>query len=145
MSLDQYSFSRVSVAVAGIPVEGWMDGDDVIKVTRGAEALSVLVGADGKAIASQSLNQSAIVEFKLKPTSTSNAQLAALELTYRHALRAVPFTFGLLDLQNGSAHFAQEAVILSPPNEITYGESATPRLWRLFCGALIGSTLGNVA
>ena len=144
MSISQYNFARVAVAVAGVPVTDWMDGDDVIKITRGAESVNVLTGADGRSIASANLNRSAIVEFRLKPTSPSQAQLTALELTYRNAVRAVPFSFGLLDLQNGTGLFAAETIVLTPPTEINYGDNATQRLWRLFCGEMSATTIGAI-
>ena len=121
-----------------------MEGNDVVKVTRPNDQVTPLVGADGRAIVSLNLNESAIIEIKLKPSSTSNAYLAGLLLAFQRALVANPFPLLVTSLQNGEGYASSEAIVLARPADISYGTNATPRVWKLFAGRLTAASIGVV-
>ena len=142
--LAAYSFDKVSCIVGGVPILDYMDGNDVVRIQRPADQITPLVGADGKAIVSVNLNESAIIELKLKPSSASNAYLAALLLAFQKALVANPFPVLVTSLQNGEGWAGSEAIVMARPPDVGYGKEATQRLWKVFVHNLQSASIGVV-
>ena len=70
-----YSMLNVTVTLDGLAVRGLFDGDDAITVTQGADVGTMLVGADGSSLFSQTADRSAQISIKLQHTSPTHRQL----------------------------------------------------------------------
>jgi len=142
--LTVYAFDRVNCVIAGVPISGFWDGDDCVKINRAEDAVNTLVGADGNALASVTTNESAIVEFKLMPTSLSHALLRGLELKFRKSLTATPFPLVVTDFSTLAVHTSSSAIVLNRPNDTQYGVNASVRTWRIFCARLVEGSIGQI-
>jgi len=76
--MKAYSFLDTFVNVNLVPLSGWADGDDVIKITRRADAATDKMGADGKMALALNADRSGEITIKLMQTSPSNAYLNGL-------------------------------------------------------------------
>jgi len=141
---DVYTFNNVALIFGGVPIRGFYEGDDVIKINRNDDEINTIVGADGGALVSISTDRSALVEVKLMPTSASNAVLTAFAETFRRAGRTGFTPLIITNLANNTAWAAVDAVIASTPKEISLGKSPSMYTWQFFAGCLEGAPLGNL-
>ncbi|MDF2114798.1 DUF3277 family protein [Roseiarcaceae bacterium H3SJ34-1] len=65
---------NVVLQIDGVRIQGFADGDDVIKLERSTELGTPLIGADGASIVSISADRSAKLTLKLLQTSPANQQ-----------------------------------------------------------------------
>jgi hypothetical protein len=78
--MKTYSFLNTVVLVNGVPLTGWAEGDDVIKIERLNDGAMHKVGADGHMAVAISADRSGQFTFKLMQTSNSNKYLNSLLL-----------------------------------------------------------------
>ena len=76
--MKAYSFLDTFVLVNGIPLDGWADGDDVIKITRRADAATDKMGADGRMAVALNADRSGEITVKLMQTSRANSYLNSI-------------------------------------------------------------------
>lgn len=127
-----YSMLRVTATLDGRPVQGLFDGDDAIMVEEGADIGTLLVGADGEAIFSQSANRSARITLKLMHTSPTHRQLME-KLKRQRAGRVIGFPFDVIDSDTREGGTADRCFIHQAPAD-TKGTNATVRTWVLITG-----------
>ena len=128
-SVASYSFKDVVVLVDGIPITGFADGDDAITVERNEDGYTLLIGADGDAVAMKNANRSGIATLRLLQSSSSNAVLSAI-LKVQDAGLLAPVPFAVTDPNGIDLILAEAAYPISPPIMI-YGAGHNPREWRL--------------
>jgi len=127
-----YSFLNVTATLDGRNVIGFFDGDNAIEVTRGADVGSLLVGADGSSIFSQSADRSAQITLRLQHTSPTHRQLMEKEKAQR-AGRLVGFPFDFIDSLSKEGGSADKCFILQAPVD-QKGTNATVREWVIVTG-----------
>ena len=72
-----FDFKKVAVIVAGVPVQGFIDGDAIV-VAKNSDAWELTVGVDGESTRSRSNNESGRITLRLQGSSLSNAYLDGL-------------------------------------------------------------------
>lgn len=129
-----YAMVNVSATLDGRQVLGLWDGDDAIVVTHGADIGTMLIGADGSALFSQSSDRSAQISIKLQHTSPMHRNLTE-KLKRQRALGSVQaaFPFSLIDNQSNEGGSADRCFIMQAPGD-SKGTNATVREWVLVTG-----------
>lgn len=127
-----YSFINVTAAVDGQQVQGAWDGDDALIVTRGADAGTGLIGADGSGIFSVLADRSATVSIKLQHTSPTH-RLLMQKLKRQQALggNASAFPFSFIDTVSNEGGSADRCYIQTAPAD-SKGKNAVVREWVLW-------------
>lgn len=125
MSNIAYSMLNVTATLDGRRVIGFMDGDNAIQVTPGADVGTMLIGADGTGLFSQSADRSATITLRLKQNSPTYRQLVEKWRAQR-AGRLVPFPFAYKDTGSNEGGIAAQCFIQTAP-DVTKGTNATVR------------------
>jgi hypothetical protein len=131
-----------AVTFAGIVLQGWADGD-AMSIEFDGPAFNFTPGGDGENIRTLNPNRSAIITFRLQPTSSVNDQLSAIhnaDLKAPNGAGIAPFQYE--DLQGSTVLKAGKAYIENPPNE-TIGTQPKPREWKIRASKLEGVWGGN--
>ena len=68
-AVASYAFKDVVLLFNGVPLSGFADGDDAIIIERNVDAYTLLVGADGDAMALKQANKSGVATLKLLQSS----------------------------------------------------------------------------
>lgn len=141
--MKTYSFLNVVALVNGLEIQGWADGDDVIKVSRRVDSASDKVGAAGEMMVSISADKSGEISFSLQQTSASNKYLMGLcslqengaatfipvnlliQDTYRNDLATgtVGYIKKPADFNRGDKAANQEWVIVTERLDMLFGDS----------------------
>lgn len=127
-----YSMINVVAVVDGLPVLGLFDGDNAIQVSQGSDAGTMLVGADGSSLFSQSSDRSAQITIRLQHTSPTHRQMIEKWKAQR-AGRIVGFPFSVIDglsLEGGNA----DKCFIMKPSDDTKGKNASVREWIIVTG-----------
>lgn len=132
MTTSSYAYKNVQATLDGLTVRGLFDGDDAISVERGADVGTLLVGADGSSIFSQSSNESAQITLRLQHTSPTHRQLLQKERQQR-AGRLIGFPFDLIETGSGEGGTADKCFIMQGPTD-SKGENASVREWVIITG-----------
>lgn len=127
-----YSMLNVTATLDGRQVSGTFDGDDALKVSQGVDVGTLLVGADGSSIFSQSADRSAQITIKLQHTSPTHKQLIERWKRQRSG-SVVGFPFDFIDSISGEGGSADKCFIMRAPDD-TKGTNATVREWMLVTG-----------
>ena len=127
-----YSMLNVTATLDGRRVVGLMDGDNAIQVAPGVDAGTMLVGADGTYIFSQTADRSATITLRLKHNSPTHRQLIEKWRAQR-AGRLVGFVFDLVDNASNEGGTAADCFIQTPSDDMK-GNEATVREWVLVSG-----------
>lgn len=129
-----YSMVNVSATLDGRQILGLWDGDDAIVATPGADIGSMLIGADGSSIFSQSSDRSARISIKLMHTSPTHRQMMQ-KLKRQQQLGATgsAFPFSFMDSASGEGGSADKCYIMTAPVD-GKGKNATVREWVLVTG-----------
>lgn len=77
MTVSSYSAVNLIVTFAGVALNGFADGDDVVMVERNNPSMSQVVGIQGDAVYSQTADKSGKITIKLLQNSESNSLLTA--------------------------------------------------------------------
>ena len=143
MTTRIYDFNEVQAAFAGIPIDGYADGDG-ITITRETDVFTSTVGIDGNVARSKTNDHRATIEFRLMNTSPVNAALSAIYQADRNAPGGAGIGALLItDLNGTSLYTAGNAWIKRPPDP-TFGREAAERVWVLECDNLLDFTGGNI-
>lgn len=127
-----YSHKSVTLMIDGQLVVGVWEGDDAIEVAPGADVGSLLVGADGSSIFSQSADESATITIRLQHTSPAH-RLLMQKRARQMAGRPVGFPVSLVDTISGEGGSTDQAFISQAPND-SKGVNAVAREWVLITG-----------
>lgn len=129
MALATYAFKDVIVLFNGIPLDGFSDGDDAIKIERNVDSYRLLIGADGDAVAMKSADRSGVATLKFLQSADSNGVLtAALKVQDAGLLSPVPFA---VKDSNGLDLVLAEAAFPAAPPQMIWGAGHNAREWRL--------------
>ena len=127
-----YSMLNVTATLDGVAVRGLFDGDDAITVTQGADVGTMLVGADGSSLFSQTADRSAQISVKLQHTSPTHRQLIQ-RWKQQRAGRLKGFPFDLIEKDSGEGGTADKCFIMKAPAD-SKGKNAVVREWVLVTG-----------
>lgn len=136
-----YSFDKVEVIVAGVPVTGFADGDDAITIERNMALNEHLDGAGGDVVNIEKASRSGVVTIKLLQTSPMNAVLSGL-LAKQEAGRFDAFPIVVKNiLDPAQLSTAKNCSIEGWPSQ-AFGAGHNAREWRILCANLITSAGG---
>lgn len=127
-----YSAANVVVMIDGLRVVGLWDGDDAVQVAPGADLGVGMVGADGEAIFSQSVNLSATITLRLQHTSATHRRLTQRGIQQKQG-RQNGMPFSVMDTRSGEGGASDQVFILTRPTDAK-GVAAGPREWVLWTG-----------
>jgi hypothetical protein len=129
-----YSMKNVSATLDGQRVTGLWDGDDAIVVTPLTDVGTMLVGADGSSIFSQSANNGATITLRLQHTSPTHRNLMQkLQRQRAVGVRLSGFPFISIDVDSGEGGSTDQCFIQTAPND-EKGVNAAAREWVLVTG-----------
>ena len=124
-----YSMLNVTATLDGRRVVGLMDGDNAIQTSPGADVGTMLIGADGTGLFSQSADKSATITLRLKPNSPTHRQLVELWRAQRAGiLRGFPFD--VIDSGSNEGGNGTDCFITTAPDD-SKGTNATVREWTI--------------
>lgn len=126
-----HSMLNIVATLDGRRVIGLMDGDNAIQITPGADVGTVLIGADGTGLFSQSADKSATIVLRLKPNSPTHRQLTEKWKAQR-AGRVVGFPFDKIDMASNEGGTGVNCFVSKAPEDVS-GDKATVREWTLGC------------
>lgn len=134
MKSSAYSMKNVAVTIDGQNVLGVWDGDDAVVIAPLEDIGSMLVGADGSSIFSQSANEGATVTVRLQHTSPAHRLLHQRWARQRaKGVRLNGFPITVIDVDSGEGGSTDQAFIQTGPSD-SKGTNATPREWVLVTG-----------
>lgn len=143
MTTRIYDSNRVQISFAGIPCQGYADGD-FLTITREADAFTSVVGTDGEVSRSKSNDRRATIEVTLMSTSPTNDLFSAVLAADINANGGAGVgAFLVVDLSGASLYSSGNAWITKGP-DVTYSREATERTWTLQCDKLYEFTGGNL-
>jgi hypothetical protein len=123
---------NVTATCDGLAVRGLFDGDDAIVVTQGADVGTMLVGADGSSLFSQTADRSAQISVKLQHTSATHRQLLQ-KWKQQRAGRLIGFPFDIIEKDSGEGGTADKCFVMQAPAD-SKGKNAVVREWVLVTG-----------
>lgn len=136
-------FNEVQVSFAGVPIDGWADGD-VLTITREADAFGDTVGVSGSVARWKSNDNRATVTISLLSTSPVNAALSAIFTADLYAPGGAGVAaFMVVDLNGTSLYTAGHCWIQRPPDP-TWSNEPRERVWTLRCATIRDFTGGNL-
>ncbi|MDH3598024.1 MAG: DUF3277 family protein [Candidatus Tectomicrobia bacterium] len=143
MTTRIYDANEVQISFAGVPVEGYADGD-FITITHASDAFSSVVGTDGAVARSKTMDNRADIELRLMNTSPTNAALSAIYQADKNSPGGAGVgAFLCVDLSGTSLYAAGNCWIKRAPDPV-FGREANERVWLLEVDALQDFTGGNL-
>ena len=143
MATRIYDSNEVQISFAGVPVEGYADGD-FLTITKESDAFTSIVGSDGNVARSKTNDRRATIEIRLMNTSPTNASLSAVHLADINAPGGAGIgAFLCVDLNGTSLYAAGNCWIKRSPDP-AFGREASERVWVLECDVLQDFTGGNL-
>lgn len=141
--MKTYDADQVSVAIAGIPIDGGYADGEFVRIENNEDAFTMVVGTDGKVTRSKTNNHTATVTLILMQSATANAALSALYNIDINAPNGAGIGPLLIADQGGTALYtAAKCWIQKPPN-VSFDRAATPREWVIAVEKLIRLDGGN--
>lgn len=129
-----YTMKNVAITIDGQAVIGVWDGDDAVMVEPLEDTGSLLVGADGSSIFSQSANDGATITVRLQHTSPAHRLLHQRYARQRaKGVRIVGFPISIIDIDSGEGGSTDQAFIQRAPTD-SKGINAVVREWVLVTG-----------
>jgi hypothetical protein len=127
--MDTYDPKDVLVIVGGFALSGFAP-DTFVEVVRNADAMTLVMGADGQGVRTKSADRSGRITIRLLQTSESNAILDAFanadELDGSGAVPAM-----VKDNRGLILHAAEQAWVVKKPSSEFGGSESQPREWVL--------------
>ena len=127
--MTKYAFKDEIVLVAGVPLSGFAEGDDVVQGSRNVEAFTHSVGADGKMLVTQNADRSGSFRFRLQRGSTSNAYLNALFANQERG-HFIALPVGIVNTKSGDSVGGTKGYITKPA-DVSFGNGAGGQEWTL--------------
>lgn len=126
-----YAAKNVAASLDGQKVIGLWDGDDAIQVEQLADVGSMMVGADGTGLFSQSANEGATITVRLQHTSPTHRLLHQRWARQKApGIRVSGFPFSVVDVDSNEGGSAAEVFIQAAPTD-QKGTEAAVREWTL--------------
>lgn len=143
MTTRIYDSNRVEVSFAGVPMQGYADGE-FLTITFEEDTFSKVTGTDGEASRSKSNNLGCTMEVRLMSTSPTNLLLSAIHEADKNANGGAGVgAFFVADLNGTTEFLAGNAWIVKAPDQ-NFDREATERVWTFTCdrgNAIVGGTL----
>lgn len=136
-------FNDVQVSFAGIPIEGWADGD-VLTITKESDSFGDMVGVRGDVMRYKTNDYRATIEIRLQQTSPVNAALSAIYQADREAPGGAGVGGFLVSDLNGTSVYASGNCWIQRSPDPTYSNEPRERVWTLRCDVLRDFTGGNL-
>ena len=131
---SSFSMKNVAATIDGQSIRGFWDGDDAIVVEYLEDVGSMMIGADGSSIFSQSANQGATITFRLQHTSPAHKLLHQRWARQRATgNKVVGFPVTVADVDSAEGGSTDQAFIQTAPSD-SKGVTATVREWVLVTG-----------
>lgn len=130
MSTKHYDADQVTVAIAGIPISGYADGE-FLTLTMESDAFTDVVGTDGDVTRSKTNDRRATCTVKLMQSSDSNDLLSALYNTDQKAPNGAGVGAFLIKDRQGRSLFAATACWIMKAPDISLDRTATAREWTI--------------
>lgn len=143
MTTRIYDSNQVQVAFAGVPVQGYADGD-FLTITYETDAFTSVVGTDGEVSRSKSNDRRATVEVILMSTSPTNDLFSAIHLADLNTPGGAGVGALLVTDLNGTSLFTSGNAWVVKAPDVTYGREANERTWTLQVDSLVAFTGGNL-
>ena len=129
--MPSYSFKNVAATLNGQQILGFWDGDDAVSVAPITDVGSMLIGADGVGLFSQSANEGATITLRLQHTSPAHRLLHQLWARQKaRGVRVTGFPFAFIDADSGEGGATSQCYIQAAPSD-SKGVAAGPREWVL--------------
>jgi hypothetical protein len=129
-----YSMKNVAVTIDGQNVLGVWDGDDAVVIAPLEDIGTMLVGADGSSLFSQSANEGATITIRLQHTSPAHRLLHQKWARQRaRGIRVTGFPVTIIDVDSNEGGSTDQAFIRSAPSDAK-GKNAGAREWVLVTG-----------
>lgn len=129
-----FSMKNVATTIDGQSVIGLWDGDDAVSIEPLAEVGTMLVGADGSSIFSQSANEGAKITIRLQHTSPTHRLLHQRWARQKaRGVRVRGFPVAVIDVDSGEGGSTDDAYIQAAPTD-QKGTNAAMREWVLVTG-----------
>jgi hypothetical protein len=130
-----YSFRRIMLSIAGVPVVGFGEGD-ALTVEYDADLFTDKCGAGGSVVRGQLQDNRATIKIKLMQTSPAITAIEGLlrsdQLTGKGA-----FPVSLVDLNSGTTHASPTSWMKKRPNR-TFGTDPSELEYEIRCANLEG-------
>lgn len=134
MKSSAYSMKNVAVTLDGQNVLGLWDGDDAVQIAPITDIGTMMIGADGSSIFSQSANEGATITLRLQHTSPAHRQLHQKWARQRaRGVRVTGFPVSIIDVDSGEGGSTDQAFIQTAPTDAK-GVAAATREWVLVTG-----------
>ena len=124
-----YSWANVILLVNGIEINGFDEGDDVVKGERTKDSAQDKVGVDGEMSVSYTQDKSGTITIRLQQTSDSNAFLNSLVVAAENGA-FVPVAVLLRNTITTETAGGSQGYIKRVPN-ISRGENVTSQEWMI--------------
>ena len=136
-------FNQVQCSFAGVPIEGWADGD-VLTVTREADIFGSVVGVTGSVARYKTNDNRETVTISLLSTSPVNAALSAIFTADLYAPGGAGVgAFMIVDLNGTTLITAGNAWIKRPP-DLSWSNEPRERVWTLELATVRDFSGGNL-
>lgn len=125
-----YDLKSVNIAVAGIPINGFQDGD-AVGVSRSNDGYAMASGADGEVLFSKMNDRTGTITFTLLYGSSANktfSDLAALDAQNNTGLASI----SIRDTRGGSKIFARQCRVQKIP-DVTFAKEGGTLEWIFMC------------
>jgi hypothetical protein len=143
MTTRIYDSNQVQISFAGVPVEGYADGD-FLTITKTSDGFTSVVGTDGVVSRSKTNDRRATVEIRLMQTSRTNELLAAIHKADLETNGGAGIGAFLCADLNGTSLYAAGNCWIKKAPDVTYGREAQERVWTLEVDVLQDFTGGNL-
>jgi hypothetical protein len=136
-------FNEVQVSFAGVPIDGWSDGD-VLTLTREADVFGSVVGVGGSVARYKTNDNRATITISLLSTSPVNAALSAIFTADLYAPGGAGIgAFTIIDLNGTSLYTAGNCWISRPPDP-SWSNEPRERVWTFQCATIRDFSGGNL-
>ncbi len=132
MGTIAYSMLNVTATLDGRKVIGLADGDNAIEVAPVSDVGTMLIGADGTPLFSQSADKSAQITVRVKHNSPTHRQLLQKWRAQRAGI-VRGFVFDVIDSESNDGGVASDVFILTAATD-SKGTNAVAREWVLVAG-----------
>ncbi len=137
-----YDADQITVAIAGIPITGYADGE-FLTIAQETDAFTDVVGTDGEVTRSKTKDYRATIGLKLMQSSDSNDLLSALYNTDRLASNGAGVGAFLVRDRNGRALYTGDACWIQKAPDVSFDREATDREWTIRVANLLRFDGGN--
>lgn len=143
MTTRIYDANQVQVSFAGVPVQGYADGD-FLSITKESDAFSSAAGTLGDVARSKTNDRRATIEIILMQTSPTNDLFSAIHAGDINSPGGAGVgSFLVVDL-NGTSLYASGNCWIKRSPDPTFGRESGDRTWLLECDVLQDFTGGNL-